>query len=65
MLQERFKPKLDEMGIREVCFHQDGAQAHYGLIERDYLCYIFPDKWIGRGLSTSPTSTKWPQEVQT
>lgn len=31
-----------------VWFQQDGAPAHFGLVVRQYLNNIFPNRWIGR-----------------
>ena len=60
MLQQWFIPKLNELGIREVWFQQDGVPARYALTVRDYLNDTFPDKWIGRGSVTSPAPMKCP-----
>lgn len=54
MLHNQIVPAMRVSAAREnipwtnVYFQQDGAPAHYAVLTRQYLDFVFPNRWIGR-----------------
>lgn len=49
MLNGLVIPKLEQLGLIDCYFQQDGAPPHFSRNVKNYLNERFPNKWIGRG----------------